>query len=122
MADMTDDTRPKWPHETAEELARWLVSNKVTKITHHWEMYDCDKSRDWIVLHSEKNGSRKVSTSFFYNNRDFAFQPDHAGLVAIKQQYPKDVRQTIEELDAWEKKNERDRAEYRRLKAKFETR
>lgn len=108
--------RPKWTHETAEDLARWLVSDFVTKITHHWEMTGPDTSRDWIVLHREKD-SRTVPTRFFTNNPDFEFSPDHACLVR-ERPYSK-VRDDIEKIDKWEKANARDRSEFERLKRKF---
>jgi hypothetical protein len=113
---MTDDPRPEWKHKTPEDLARWLAGNHVTKITHHWEMTGPDTSRDWLMLHS-KTSERQVATRFFTNNSEFAFAPDHAQLVS-EQPYAK-VRETIKQIDDWEKKNARDRLEYERLKTKF---
>lgn len=117
MSDATD-SRPKWSHDTPEALARWLVSNFVTKITHHWRMTGPDTSEDWIELHSEKE-KRRVNTYFFSDNHDFSFSPYHAGLVQVRNKYPESVRQTIDKIDLWEKANARDRADFERLKKKF---
>lgn len=80
-------------------------------------MTGADTATYWLMLHREKNGSREVPTNFFEKNNEFAFSPDHAGLVQ-EQPYTK-VRETIAKIDAWEKNNASDRSEFERLKAKF---
>lgn len=114
---MTDDTRPEWKHETPEPLARWLVSRAVTKITHHWRFTGEDTSENWIELHTDKNEKRRVASGFLNVSREFEFCPDHARLV--RERTYSGVRESIEKIDAWEKKNARDRSEYERLKVKF---
>lgn len=110
------EERPKWTHQTPEELARWLVGHRITKITHHWEMTGVDTSREWIVLHAE-NSEKRFPSRFFRENTEFEFAPDHVGLV---QERPyAGVRKSIDNIDAWEKANARDRTEFERLKSKF---
>lgn len=111
-----DDTRPKWTHKTPEDVARWLVGDHVTKVTHHWKMTGVDTSTEWLMLHKDKD-SRQFSTNFFRDNPEFEFAPYHAGLVR-ERPYAK-VRETIDKIDAWEKANARDRSEFERLKKKF---
>ena len=115
---MSEDVRPVWEHKISEDDARWLLADHVTKITHHWEFTGEDTSRDWIVLHREK-GSRKFPTMFFYSNKYFEFWPYHAGLIQPSRHWGDKLRETIQAIDAWEKKNQRDRSEYERLKRKF---
>jgi hypothetical protein len=124
---MTDeDKRPAWSCQTPEELARWLAGHTITKITHHWEFTSEDTSKEWIELHAneasmgekDKWVSRKVASNFLGTDyhSEFKFSPDHARLVQTSDK----VRSNIEAIDKWEAKNKRDRAEFDRLKRKFE--
>jgi hypothetical protein len=119
MTARMEEKRPEWPHQTPEDLARWLVGHRVTKITHHWEFTGEDTSRHWIELHADKE-KRAVASGFLEHNREFVFRPDHAGLIC-EAPYGK-VRSTIETIDKWEKANARDRSEYARLQKKFAAR
>jgi hypothetical protein len=110
--------RPKWIHETPEDVARWLLNHHVTKITHHWEFTSADTARDWITLHSsDGKRQREFPSAFFRNNQEFEFAPDHAGLIRPRP-YSR-VGDSIRAIDQWEKANAHDRSEYERLKQKF---
>jgi len=117
---MENDTRPTWKHSISEDDVRWL-SGIITKITHHWRMTSADTSEDWIELHREKD-KRRFPTRYLNGlvgeTSYFQFAPSHASLV----QPTSNGRQAINDLaaiDAWEKKHKRERAEYERLRAKF---
>lgn len=115
------DERPAWKYELSEAEVRWFIDGSITKITHHWEFTDVDKSRDWIELHKGKEGAGKRSfpSNFLNTNGYFEFRPNWRELVEptyLGKQAIKD----LEAIDAWEKKHKRDRAEFERLKAKFE--
>lgn len=115
MTTNENEKRPAWTHKTPEDLARWLVSNAITKITHHWEMTGVDTSTEWIVLHAVKD-QRRVNTNFLKAG-EFEFAPDHRGLV---REVPyRNIRESIDKIDAFENTNARERAEFERLKAKF---
>ncbi|WP_192246124.1 hypothetical protein [Mesorhizobium silamurunense] len=113
---MTDDARPKWKHKISEADVRWLASG-VIKITHHWEMTGADTSRNWIELHKEKE-KRSFDSSFLNDNDYFQFKPNWRELV-VPTYYGERAIQDLAAIDAWEKKNQHDRAELERLKRKF---
>ncbi len=110
--------RPSWNHKLSEEQVRWLASG-VVKITHHWEMTGADTARDWIELH-KKDGAKRVFPTGFLNDGLFQFRPNFRELVVPTYQGEMAIRD-LDKIDEWEKKNQRDRADYERLKRKFET-
>lgn len=123
---MTDtETRPAWKHKTAEALARWINGHTITKITHEWEMTSADTADNWIELHAKisEQGSpdkwekRRVPSNFLEASygAEFFFRPDHARLVQTSEA----VRNSIDAIDKFEAKNQRERAEFERLKRKF---
>jgi len=122
------ETRPAWKHKTSEELARWIASHSIIKITHGWEMTSADTADNWIELHAkvsqdgkaEKWEMRRVPSNFLTESNygaEFSFRPDHARLVKVSQA----VRDSIDAIDKFEAKNKRERAEFERLKRKFDT-
>lgn len=119
---MTDDPRPVWRSSLDEETARWLASNRVTSIEHRWELTGAATTREWLVLVSDDrrgNVTRlEVPKDFFHIHRFVQFAPHHAGLVQIA--HHSTVRTDIRAIDEWEERHARERAEYERLKAKFE--
>lgn len=122
-----DDTRPAWKHEIPEETVRWFYSGGfITKITHHWKMMGADTSEDWIVLHKQssmdggKMVERKFPSSWLNTNGYFEFKPNWRELV-VPTYRGRDAIKDIETIDVWEKKNQRERAEFERLKRKFKT-
>lgn len=115
---MTEDVRPKWAHKISEADVRWLATG-VTKITHHWEMTGADTSRNWIELHKEKQKEKRAFPADFLNANDyFQFNPNWRELV-VPTYYGERALKDLETIDAWEKQNQRDRAELARLKKKF---
>lgn len=116
---MDDDVRPPWPHKIPEEVARWLAASFVVRIDHQWKMTGVDTSHDWLVFYRTDGESREFPTAFAEMWPEVHFSPNHASLVRFKP-YP-DVRATLDQINAWEKKNARDRSEFERLKRKFVT-
>ena len=124
---MAEETRPLWPHNVSEDLARWVYSHTITKITHHWRMTSADTAEDWLELHALKGdkkepvsrriGTRELQCGNHWHAQDgIIFSPDHARLVHTAGK----VVETIHKIDEWEKRHKADRAEYERLKKKFE--
>ena len=116
----SEDTRPAWKHDIPEENVRWLSSASggfITKITHHWKMTGADTADDWIVLHKDKQ-ERKFPSNFLNTNGYFEFRPNWRELVVPTYRGEQAIKD-IATIDAWEKKNARDRAEFERLTRKF---
>lgn len=113
---MSDDTRPKWTFDAPEEEVRWLAKGMINEIKHHWEMTGVDTADDWITLHREGD-SRRFRSSFL-NSGLFQFKPNWRELVVPTYEGERAIKK-IEEIDQWEKRNARDRADFERLKAKF---
>lgn len=115
------DKRPAWDWSIPIETFEFIAAG-VKAITHHWEMTGADTSKDWVVLHTE-NGDFKAST-YPSLHRDgvwklFEFSPDHRGLLSLTWEGKKaqDRARAIYEFD---KENAKEKAEFERLKAKFE--
>jgi hypothetical protein len=105
------DLRPAWTFKNLpEDLARWIWGNPVTKITHHWQFTGEDTARYWLELHA-KNGKRSTPNAALPSGVNFA--PNHAGLLRLDES----VESLLRKIEAWEKKHERDIAEYERMKA-----
>lgn len=107
-------TKPKWPFDMPEEFARWMASGRVTKITHHWRFTGVDTSEDWIEFHIGKE-SRRCPVRSWGSGGEVVFRPDHCRLVALRD----DVLERVKEIEAWEKSEARDIAEYQRLTKKL---
>lgn len=110
------DIRPEWPYDLTEEQFRWLRQS-ITKITHHWAMTGNDTAEDWIELHAA-NESRRFNTQFLDGNDLFCYKPNWRELVQPTWKGEQALKR-YEEIQAWEKKNQRDRSEYERLKKEF---
>lgn len=118
---MADDDRPDWPFTWSEKEARWWRSASVKSITHHWEFASADTSREWLRLEfavGDDQGSRDLPIDFFNDHPFLVFKPDHRSLIRFREG-TRQVLSTLDDIDAWEEANKRDRAEYDRLKIKF---
>lgn len=89
----------------------------MTRIEYHSEMYDSETSRDWVTLHSDKD-DLTVPVNFINQWDDLIFNPGYRGLVGFKP-FSR-VPELINDIDNFDRKHNRELAEYRRLKAKFE--
>ena len=113
------DSRPEWKHSITEVDARWFLAGMIVKITHHREMTGEDTSRDWVELHTEDRGKKSVASSWLNTNGYFEFKPNWRELVTPTYR-GEQLRKDFDAIEAWEKKNQRDRSEYERLRKKFE--
>ncbi len=111
----TAGARPAWPFKVPFQFALWLRTGPVTKITHHWKMTGVDTSDNWIELHIGME-SRKCPVDISGNySSEVKFNPDHARLVHLRD----DISARIEEIAKWEKRENRDIAQYKRLRKKL---
>ena len=110
---MTD--RPSWGFTLTELQVRKLNSS-ITKVTSHRTQTGVDTSRDWFEFHCD-DGPFIVPDRW---DDLFEFKPYWAGLI-LPTWKGKEAIKRLKEIDAWEKENAADRAEYERLSAKFET-
>jgi len=81
-------------------------------------MTGVDTSEEWVEFHRKDGKNLRVPTRFEVVWPEIKFSPYHAGLIEFSQ-YP-DAQKTIDIIDAWEKTNSRELAEFKRLKEKFE--
>ena len=121
---MTDnnqnDKKPKWDHSIDIDKFEVLINNCVTKITHHWRMTSCDTSEDWVELHFSKGENKKSMRAPNGFDQYFKYSPNHCQLFQGNYNAEKATKD-LEEIRKWEKRHAKEIAEYKRLKAKFET-
>lgn len=110
------DIRPEWPYNLTEEQFAWLLQS-IVKITHHWSMTGNDTAEDWIELHTDKE-NRRFHSGFLNGTGLFCFKPNWRELVQLTWN-GEQAKKRYEEIQVWEKKNQRDRSEFERLKKKF---
>ena len=117
---MTDDTRPAWPHkEMTERSFRAIMEmGRITSVQAKWEMTGADTSREWMVVTNVKGQSFRLPDDWAKSLK-FVGHASVPGLFAFTQS-GENMRVTLSKIDAWEVKNAADRADYERLKAKFE--
>jgi hypothetical protein len=97
-----------------------LISYSIKKITHHWRMTGNDTSENWCELHyDDSNGKSKSMRMPFGFDQYFKFAPDHRSLFSETFNAER-ARADYDAIVKWEKRNARELAEYKRLKAKFE--
>lgn len=119
---MTDDPRPVWDFTLSEEAIRKLDRNFIA-ITHHRVMTSVDTTSEWIELHENAGDFFKPVRGKGYPaprgwEQFFKFHPNHAGLLCATSEGLRAIKR-LDEIEAWEKRNAAERAEYERLRAKF---
>ena len=94
-------------------VKKWLCENTIIGVKVHYYQTGTDTSEtDWEVFPSEGKSQRwRAGTVRGY----VQFEPDWVRLFKVLPS----VRKEVEEWQAFEKKEKRDLAEYKRLKAKF---
>lgn len=121
-----DAIRPKWNWQLSEADFRKLSARRIVGVKHGWKFTSADTSESWItvkLMDQDKSPGAEVKIAshklpaFF---ELFDFKPDHAGLFQFSYR-GEAARKKLEEIDAFEKTNDRDRRDYERLKKKFET-
>jgi hypothetical protein len=114
------DGRPKWVHtELSESKFRKLrgfgafISLEVKR-----EMTSADTCRDWTEA---KNGNGKVITLPQGWSKVLNFAGEYSGWGLLEFNHlGKSMADTVKKIDVWEESNSLERAEYERLKKKFE--
>lgn len=115
---MNEESRPKWDYQLRIEAFRSLLSG-VVQITHHWEMTSADTSRDWAELHTKGGYCYASSGAGDCVWELFQFRHDYKGLLKLTYKGERALA-LMEKIDAYDRKFDRELAEYKRLKAKFE--
>lgn len=121
-----DDVRPAWPYHISFELAQFILYNTIKSIDHKWSMVGVDDAKWWLELvarphdssSKEKEKRRKIEPYLLSDtnfNAELRFYPDHATLIDLRD----DIRQRVEDIENWDKKNKKELKEYERLKRKF---
>ena len=117
---MVSENRPEWKHQIPEADARWLSGGLIVKITHHWKFTSEDTTEDWIELHRADGSARRFPSAFLNTNGYFEFRPNWRELVQPTYR-GEQARKDFEAIDKWEKENAAERAEFERLKSKFDS-
>jgi hypothetical protein len=112
------EQRPEWNHPISEADARWLYKNAITKITHHWKFTSEDTTENWVEVHTDAKTTRRFPSGYFTDSQYWRFAPNHRALITPGYAAERAIKD-INAIDAWEKKNATERAEYERLKRKF---
>ncbi len=115
------EQRPAWPFDLREDDARWLLKHHINQIEHHWKFTSVDTSEEWLefvcrAAQGQPEARRRFEIHIF-DTRGIHWRPSHAGLIDVA----KDIRDRIQAIDNFEAKHKRERAQYERLRAKFET-
>jgi hypothetical protein len=113
--------RPPWPYPNITEHDFRIIDGigNIAEVKAKWKYTSVDTMDEWLeaVNHADKSIVLPRSWSLVLNFVGHATVP---GLFALNE-LGKRCKQTMVEIDLWEKKNAADRRTYERLKAKFES-
>ena len=114
-----DDKRPEWTiREISEADFRMIEQHgNIRTITAKMEMTGCDTSMEWLEATNHQGKTIELPNSW-RSAYEFRGGWSNPGLLWLNY-VGKMARKNMDEIDAWEKKNKRERTEYERLKAKF---
>lgn len=114
---MTND-RPAWTCPIDAETFRWLL-RRIVAIKYQSRLISADRSEEWLELSTETE--TRIFPYDFLNREDrfFEFDARFGGLIRLTYK-GEQARKQLEARDKWDKENEKDLADYHRLKAKFE--
>lgn len=112
------DVRPKWEFtEMTEVEFRKVRAEMIVSITARWKFTGEDTSAEWLEATTRLGKTIVLPPSW-----EAAFKPvwkSHSpGLLDVNYLGER-MQKRCEEIDKWEKANNKDRAEYERLKKKF---
>lgn len=116
-------SRPVWGFKTPMDTARWLADNIVVRIEQEsWHDGFGVNSDYWLNFYTSdhyghKEESLKKVPTRLVDGSEIMLTPhgDNTGLVKVAAH----LRQLMSEIDAWEKKNKRELATYKRLHKKY---
>jgi hypothetical protein len=112
--------RPLWPYPNITEHDFRTIAGIgiIAQIKARWKYTSEDTTAEWLeaVDHADKSVVLPHSYRFVLTFVGYTTFP---GLFELNE-LGKNCKQTMMEIDMWEKKNAADRRTYERLKAKFE--
>ena len=114
------DNHPEWPHkEMSEQCFRAILRmGHIVQVEARWEMTGADTSREWLEVKTRSGGAYMLPERWQHALK-FVGHSSAPGLFVLTRD-GEQMAKTLRLIDAWEKNNEVERAEYERLKAKFE--
>jgi hypothetical protein len=121
---MTETQKPKWEWRLPEAKFRALTARPIVEIKHGWKFTSEDTAENWITLKTDDQDKSKGETIKVESHMQsalmelFEFKPDHAELLRLTYR-GEAARRRLQEIDAFEKSDHRERREYERLKKKF---
>lgn len=111
---MNEDQRPEWPYKLSmKHLA--MFDRSIKKIEHRWKFTSEDTAEDWVEFSGDKFKNVRMPDGF---KELFEYKPDYWCLFGLTYQGEKAVKLS-EEIEKFDKKHKRERAQYERLKRKF---
>jgi hypothetical protein len=112
--------RPPWRYSSMTEHEFRIICGMgmITSVASKWEMTGADTSREWLEV-MNSNGQTYTLPYSWRVALKFVGNASTPGLFGLTYQ-GEEMRKTIVEIDAWERKHESERREYERLKRKFE--
>lgn len=116
-----DNQRPVWAHKriSEAEFRRMWQFGMIITVSAKWEMTGADTTREWLEA-TNRSGDTMVMPRDWSAAWQFSGHASVPGLFGLT--YDGDrMRETLEAIDKWEADNARDRAEFERLRKKFET-
>lgn len=117
------ETRPVWDFDIPEEMIRWIGANLIVSLKAGWQMTGADTSESWVDLVAENGETRKVKAEWYGQPSiwDYVELNKGGGHSIIKwTRHGERARDRIQQMIDFDEAHERDKAEYERLKAKFE--
>lgn len=113
------DTRPEWLHKNMSEsdFRRIVKIGPIGAVEAKWEYTSADTSREWLEV-TDRNKKKHVLPGGWKFVLQFVGWSCNPGLFDYTYE-GREMLKTLEKIDAWEKKNKAERAEYERLNKIF---
>ena len=114
------DIRPAWSYKEMSErdFRDICIMGPIVAVEARWEMTGADTSTEWLEVETRSGGTYRLPSNWKCADT-FVGRSSNPGLFALTHEGQR-MRETLTMIDAWEWDNAAERAEYERLKAKFE--
>jgi hypothetical protein len=99
------------------EFRKIINIGTITKVESHWDYITVDTAREWLTV-TNSAGIESVLPDEWKYVFSFVGRSSIPGLFDLTN-LGRRMLKTIEEIDTWEENNAAERAEYDRLKIKF---
>jgi hypothetical protein len=90
----------------------------IVSVEARWEMTSVDTAREWLEVETRAGGVYTLPLGW-HRVLKFVGYASVPGLFALTHVGERMVK-SLDDIDKWEAKNKAERAQYKRLKAKFE--